>query len=448
VDTKPLKAVITNHYPLLIVLIASWLLSASMGTYTNWDAEKEYEAAASILTRGFPYVSSGLMINQAPLCFYTTAAAMQFTGEGYINGVAVVDVFGLGCVAAIYALGAVLYGRKTGLVAAALFGFVPWHVFLSRIYLIDNEYLFFSLVFLAVGALAVRYKSEKLVLAAGIIFGLSLMTKLFAAFALVPMALIIYVNQREGGVFRLTRRNLAIFVTPTLVLHAVWYGLFANQQFFGVYFNSDFTHPNRVANPILAFVPITMVDSAGVFLFAAAGLAVAFGLIYRRKLARFLRLDAVLLLSIAFVVAVNMFMAVVLHSNPAYISAVKYSYLALPFFCVLAASVIDKGRVLWQETGKTGRWIVALLVGVGAALVLASLIESTLFLNEWYPFAAFGVDTVSYFPFFLNTPAPPLDTMVPMQYGALALAVLAMFLQPLMSQMKSALTALHVALKS
>ena len=447
---QTLIAAFKKHYPLLFVLAACWLLSTSMGSYTNWDAETEYQAAVSVLTTGYPIAPTGLMINQAPLCFYTTAAVMQFTGEGYVNGVAVIDAFGLCCVAAVYALGAILYGRKTGLVAAALFGFSPWHVFLSRIYLIDNEYLFLCLVFLGVGALATKRNSEKLVLAAGVIFALAMLTKLFAVFALVPMALIVYFNRRNGVEFKLTRHNIQVFAAPTLISHVFWYGVLARDSFMYVFFNTDFTHPNQVANPILAFVPVTMVNSGGYFVFAAAGLALTVGLAYRRRLATLLRWDLVMLLSIAFVVGLNTFIAVMLHSNPAYISAVKYSYMALPFFCIVAASTIDKGMLIVQERGKwdMAKLVKVLLTGVGAALIFASLLEGTMFLNKWHPFASFGVDTVSYFPFFLNTQAPPQDTLTLMQYAALGLAVFGMFVATLASRMKRSLSVLILALKS
>ncbi len=449
-NAQTLKVIIEKHYPLLVVLIASYLLTTSMGTYTNWDAKTEYEAAATILTRGFPYVPSGLMINQPPLCFYITAAVLQAAGASYLNGVAVVETFGLGCVAATYALGTVLYGRKTGLAAAAIFGFTPWHVFLSRIFLIDNQYLFLSLLFLTMGVLAVKRNSEKLVLAAGMVFGLSILTKLFAVFALVPMTLLVYFNHRNGGTFRLTKRNLLIFASPTLILQAVWYGIFANQNFNAVYFNTDFFHPNRVADPILTFVPITMVNSAGYFVFAAAALAVTAGLTYCRKIAVFLRLDIILFLSAAFVIGVNTLMAVGLHSNPAYISAVKYSYMSLPFLCIIAASMLDKSKLLLspndpQNKVKWAKW--ALVVGA-AVLIFASLLESTLFNSTWAVFAAFGVDTVSYFPFFLNTDPMSKNTVLIMHFFALALAVLSMFLPFLFSHMNKSLKLLYAILKS
>ena len=277
-----------------------------------------------------------------------------------------------------------------------------------------------------------------------------MLTKLFAVFALVPMALIIYFNSRSGGTFKLAKSSILIFSTPTLIGHAVWYGALARDSFTYVFFNTDFTHPNQVTNPNLAFVPVTMIDSAGYVLFAAAALAVGVGFMYRRRLAELLRWDAVMLLSIAFVAGLNTFIAVGLHSDPAYISTVKYSYMALPFFCLLAASSIDKGGLLLEGTGKWDRAKLAkaLLFGGAVALVFVGLLESTLFLNLWHPFAAFGVDTVSYFPFFLNTQAPPQDTLTLMQFSAIGLAVFSMSLPGVACRMKRSLRLLVFALRS
>ena len=158
VTDKSVRAFLGAHYPLIGVLLGSFLITASMGTYTNWDAQLEFEAASNVLTRGFPYLSTGLMINQPPLGFYTSAPVFGTLGLSYLNGVGLAAAFGLGCTALVYALGAVLYGKRTGLAAAALFGFVPWHVYMSRIFLIDNQCLFFSLLFLTVGVMAVRAK--------------------------------------------------------------------------------------------------------------------------------------------------------------------------------------------------------------------------------------------------------------------------------------------------
>ena len=122
VEWKSLRALLGEHYQFIGVLIATFIVLVSMGTYTNWDARTEFEAASSVVTRGFPYVTTGLMIDQPPLAFYMTAPVLQVFGLSYVNGVGFVTTLGLGCVVLVYALGTLWYGKRTGLVAAALFG--------------------------------------------------------------------------------------------------------------------------------------------------------------------------------------------------------------------------------------------------------------------------------------------------------------------------------------
>ncbi len=398
-EGKSLTALLRAHYQLIGILIGAFLIAASMGTYTNWDAQLEYQAASSVLTRGFPIVTTGLMINQPPLGFYLDAPIFQAFGLSYINGVGFITAFGLGCVALVYALGTVLYGKRTGLVAAALFSIVPWHVYMSRIFLIDNQSLFFSLLSLTVGILAIRQNSQKKLLASGVFFALALLTKLFAVFTLVPLLLMVYV-ERSGG-FKLTVRKALIFLSPSFILQAVWFGGFANQNFFGVYFSSDFTHPELIANPNLLFLPRLLVGSAGWFLFLAGLLSLSLVIGYRRLFARTLRLDAVCVGTIAAVLGLDLLFVFGFHLIVPYVSAFKYNYAALPFFCLLAASLVDKSSALIAkgEVKGKGRGLRWLLAGLGLGLLFASLVESLMFINVWSGFVAFEVDSNgNYFP--------------------------------------------------
>jgi 4-amino-4-deoxy-L-arabinose transferase-like glycosyltransferase len=427
VEDKRILAFLAIHYQLIPVLLGCFLIAASMGTYTSWDAQLEYEAASNVLTHGFPYVTTGLMINQPPLGFYTAAPIFATFGSSYLTGVGLATAFGLGCVALVYALGTVLYGKKTGLLAAALFGFVPWHVYMSRIFLIDNQYLFLSLLFLVVGVLAVKRNSQRLVLAAGVLFGLALLTKLFAVFALIPLALLIFLNRKEGT-FQLNLRRVLLFALPSLTLQAVWFGGFANQNFFGVYFSSDFTHPVLVADPVLGFLPIIFMKSAGWFLFIAVFFSLGLALAYRKNLAAHLRLDLICLGTIAAIAAFDMLFVFGFHLTVPYVSAIKYTYLGLPFFCLLAASVADKGWALMatMDWKKKIHLVKPLLVMVGLVLVLASLVESILFLNAWVGFVAFGVDSVTYYGFNLYSDAMPRDAVAQWHYLGLILVITAL----------------------
>lgn len=397
---KSFLALLKEHYQLSGVLIGAFLVALSTGTYTNWDAELEFEAATSVVTRGFPFVTNGLMINQPPLGFYLDAPVFHAFGLSYANGVGLATAFGLGAVVLVYALGSMLYGKRTGLVAAALFGIVPWHVYMSKIFLIDNQNLFFSLLFLAAGVLALRKNSQKLLAVAGVFFVVAFMTKLFAIFMLVPFLLIIFL-QRKHLQLKINLRKVLIFLAPTFVLQAVWFGGFANQNFFGVYLASDITHPVLVANPSLLFLPIILVNSAGWFLFVAGLFSLALSVFYRKFFTKILWLDAVCVGTVAAIAGLNLFLVFGLNLTVPYVSVFKYDYLALPFYCLLAASLVAKsglllGSVDWK---KKVHYVKSVLVGVGLMLFLSSLLESTSFLTKWVGFVSFGVDSVTYYPF-------------------------------------------------
>jgi 4-amino-4-deoxy-L-arabinose transferase-like glycosyltransferase len=441
VDTNPIKQLIKTHYPIIGVLIASFLIATSMGTYTNWDAQLEYEASTNILKHGLPLVTSGLLINQPPLGFYTSAAAFQLFGTSYLNGIALTTAFGVATVALVYALGILLYGRRTGLVASALFSLIPWHVYMSRTFLIDNQCLFWSLLFLVFGVLAVRRYSDKLVAAAGVFFALALLSKLFAVFALIPLILIIYFRKKEG-VFPHSNRKLILFTLPIIITQAVWYGGFANQNFLGVYFSTDFIHPVYVSNPSLLFQPIILAKATGIFLFAAIALAVVASLAYRSKLKALLRMDLICLSTIAVVLAANMALVLGLHLTVPYVSVFKYTYMALPFFCMFAASIADKATALLAGTNwknlKT-HWIEAVFAAIGFTLLFASMLENVSFLGTWVEYTSFGVDTVTYYPIDNYTQTAFGAVLLPMQYGALALIVVSIILSALIAKKSSRL---------
>jgi 4-amino-4-deoxy-L-arabinose transferase-like glycosyltransferase len=434
VNIKPLTQLIKKHYPLVGILIGSFLIAASMGTYTNWDSQLEYEAAAATANQGFPYLSTGLMINQPPFGFYTAAAAFPLFGASYQNTIAFTTLFGVASVALVYALGALLYGRRTGLVASALYGLIPWHVYMSRIFLIDNQYLFWSLLFLVVGVLAVRRKSDKLAAAAGVVFALALLTKLFAVFALIPFLLIILFAYRDRS-FPVSKRMLLLLTLPLLLSQAVWYGIFARQNFRAVYSSTDFSHPIYVSDASPLFVPDIWVKSAGIFLFAGAAFAVALAFAYRAKLRALLRMDMVCLLTVAVVGAANSILVLAFHLTVPYVSVFKYSYMALPFLCLVAASVADKGAVLLAGGGWK-KWVRPVLVAVGLLLVFASLLQSVQFLGSWVDYASFGVDSVTYYPFNLYMQTIYGSVLHPLQYGALALILISLLMPAIVTGIK------------
>jgi 4-amino-4-deoxy-L-arabinose transferase-like glycosyltransferase len=340
-----------------------------------------------------------------------------------VNGVSFVTALGLGCIALIYALGTLLYGKTTGLVAAILFGLVPWQVFMARTYLIDVQYMFLSLLFLVFGILAVKQNSQKILAASGVLFALAFLTKLFAVFLLIPLLLTVLLKGKESG-FKLNLRNVLVFLAPSFIFQAIWFGGFANQHFFGVYVASDLTHPVLIANPSLTFLPRIFVEGAGWFLPAAAVLSLILAIVFRRLFSRILWVDIVCVLTIVAVAGVDLSLVFGRHLLVPYVSAFKYDYAALPFVCLLAASLTDKVRLL-GSLGKSK--VKLLLVGLVMFLLSASLVESILFLNhsEPYPLIDFKVDYVGhYFPFNVFTPVSSYFQL--WHYLAVALIVLSL----------------------
>jgi hypothetical protein len=135
--------------------------------------------------------------------------------------------------------------------------------------------------------------------------------------------------------------------------------------------------------------------------------------------------DAVCAAAILAVVGVDSGLVLGSHLLVPYVAAFKYNYAALPFLCLLAASLTDKGRVLIGSLGS--RSVKLVTAGFGIALVSASLLESTLFLNhsEPYPLIDFKVDYVGhYFPFNVYTPVS--SNFQAWHYAAVALIVLSM----------------------
>lgn len=423
-DKNQAAAFLRGHYQILGILIGAAIILASMGTYTNWDSQKEFEAASNVVLHGFPYVSTGIMIDQAPFAFYMTAPVLEAFGISYVNGVAFVSALGLGCVALIYALGTLMYGKRSGLVAAALFGLVPWQVFFARIYLIDVPYVFLSLLFLVFGVWAVSKNSEKLLASAGVLFALAFLTKLFAIYFLVPLLLWVLLKGKESG-FKLSLRKILIFLLPSFIFQAAWFGGFANQHFFGVYFASDLTHPVSIADPSLLFLPRILVESGGWFLLASAVFSLALTLGFKRLSAKTLRVDFVCVGAIAVVAGVDLALVFGPHLLVPYVSAFKYLYAALPFLCLLAASLADKGALLAASAGE--HKVKVVLAASGLALLFGSVVECFVFLNhyELYTLIDFKVDYAgNYFPFNVYTPVS--TNFQPWHYFAVALIVLSL----------------------
>ncbi len=219
-DRVNLGRLLSEYYPLLSVLIGFLLVSFSAGPYQNGDTAWEHDATSGVLKYGLPY-ANGKLMDQPPLGFYIQAVFAKAFGFSINNGTFLVTLFGFGCVALTYAIGKFAYNKNTGFIAAMLLAFSPWHIVLSRSFLIDVPCLFFSLLSLFIGLIAVRRGSFRLFFVSGIVFAVAFNTKLYAVFILIPLlAFFFYYNPKK---LKRIVTWIAAFFIPTFLLSYLWY---------------------------------------------------------------------------------------------------------------------------------------------------------------------------------------------------------------------------------
>ncbi|SMD20572.1 4-amino-4-deoxy-L-arabinose transferase [Kibdelosporangium aridum] len=114
--------------------------------------------------------------------------------------------FGLSTVVAVYLLGKLLYGRKTGLAAAFFLAVMPYHVVVTRQVLLDGPETFFAVVVLYCTARFCAERTPRWLYSAAAVMGLTLLTKESAAI-LVLALLVFFVLHQE---LRIRPRDLLV----------------------------------------------------------------------------------------------------------------------------------------------------------------------------------------------------------------------------------------------
>lgn len=378
-DKDGIRKLVSENYPLLSILIGVVLVSFSIGPYQNGDTQWEYEAATGVIKWGMPYVKTfGNIMNQPPLGFYVEALFFKVFGSSIDTGVVLVTLFGLGCIVLVYKIGKDLYGKPTGLFAAVLFALTPWELVLSRSFLIDVQCLFFSLLCLFVGILAIRKDSVKLFMVSGAFFAAALLTKLFAAFTLIPL-LLFYVYYRPKNPRRILSQLVA-FSLPALLFAFLWYQVISGQGLLYIFHHSDFTDLNiNGVVPSYFFVGTFLNDfGLGFFFIIATVFSLFICFLFRKHFSKILIFDLICLATIISVVSVNTFLGVVLNLKSPYLNAIKFDYQSLPFFSLLAASLAGKSLSLFKSA-KSRRKLNKLPFFLAALAGLILLVASILF---------------------------------------------------------------------
>ncbi|MCW4030310.1 MAG: glycosyltransferase family 39 protein [Candidatus Bathyarchaeota archaeon] len=375
-DKQTLAGWLRENYPLIAILLGAMMLSFSVGPYENGDTIWEFKAASGVIQWGMPYVEvQGSLMNQPPLGFYLQGFFLKLFGMSVSTGVLLVTLLGISSTFLMYKIGKELYGKPAGLLAAALFGFTPWQLVLSRSFLIDVPCLFFTLVCLFFAILAIHRCSIKLATLSGLFFAAALLTKLFAIFILVPIVLL-YVYYHPETPRRIISQ-VGLFCLPVLSFSYLWYQVILGKNLFYLFSHNDFFEINLQTNqPTYFFVSNFLLNyGLGTIFIAAAIFSVLLSLIFRRRLSRFLTMDVICLVTICTICGVNTFMGASLNLNVPYTSAIKYDYQSLPFFSLLAASLAGKCSVLLRKNPLKTRGDQLLFVSglAGVFLLVASV---------------------------------------------------------------------------
>jgi 4-amino-4-deoxy-L-arabinose transferase-like glycosyltransferase len=354
----------------MAILIGVTLTATTIGPYHNPDTDLEFSAAQGVLTWGMPYANTyGNMINQPPLGFYLDAAFLQAFGTAYNNGLILMMVFGVANVALVYFLGKALYSKGTGLFAAALFGLTPWQLVMSRAYLIDGQCLFFSLLSFLVGVYAIRKNSAKLMLVSAVVFAAAFMTKFFALFMLIPLALYALFYMKK------TLKNSLLvlaYLLPAFLTYFLWYQVITGRGLLSGVGHDDFTNaiPQGLV-PSTFFVSNTLIKGLGEYLLVAVVVSVVVCLLNWRFFRKPLTLDLSFAVTILALVGLNIVLAVQFNLAAPYIGVVKYEYQLLPLFCLLAASLITKFVSLSTVLRQRRKWDIVVFAVASAGLIVA-----------------------------------------------------------------------------
>ena len=390
-----IRKLLSENYSILSILIGIMLVSLSIGPYQNGDTLWEYDAALGVIKWGMPYLSGwgNNIINQPPLGFYIEALFFKIFGSSTNTGVTLVTLFGLGSTVLVYKIGKELYGKSTGLFAAALFALTPWEFVLSRSFLIDAQCLFLSLLCLFIGIIAIRKGSFKLFMVTGAIFAAAFLTKFFAVYILIPL-LLFYVYFRPKNLKR-TFSWFGAFFLPVLLFSYYWYQVILRQ---GILFNqSDLVNRNSSVPSFFFVVNFLVNYGLGWFFIGAAILSLLVCLMYR-KFHKLLVFDLICLATILSVVSVNTFLGAVLNLNAPYLNAIKYDYQSLPFFSLLAASLVGKCISLFnslKSRGKPNKLLVYFVALGGLGLVAAAIFFNMYYTHQFstWSYLIFRVET-------------------------------------------------------
>ncbi|MFI6821596.1 glycosyltransferase family 39 protein [Micromonospora sp. NPDC050187] len=176
----------------IAAVVRAWQLDA-LGFNSD---EAVYAGQAASLAGNPRYADLFPVFRAHPMLFQALLSPFFRAGEADVAGRVVVVVLGVATVLAVYPLGARLYNRRVGLVAALLLAVMPYHVVVTRQVLLDGPMVLFATLTLYCLVRFVQAQRLAWYLATAAMLGLTMLTKetsvvlaggVYAFLALTPM---------------------------------------------------------------------------------------------------------------------------------------------------------------------------------------------------------------------------------------------------------------------
>ncbi|MCW3842515.1 glycosyltransferase family 39 protein [Micromonospora yasonensis] len=176
----------------LALFLRVWQLDA-LGFNSD---EAVYAGQAASLAGNPNYTPFFPVFRAHPMLFQTLLSPFFRTGEVDVAGRVVVATLGVATVLAVHLLGARLYGRRVGLVAALFVAVMPYHVIVTRQVLLDGPMVLFATLTLYCLVRFVQGQQVLWYVATGAMLGVTMLTKetsvvmaggVYAFLALTPM---------------------------------------------------------------------------------------------------------------------------------------------------------------------------------------------------------------------------------------------------------------------
>ncbi|HZC53476.1 MAG TPA: glycosyltransferase family 39 protein, partial [Mycobacterium sp.] len=260
---------------LLVALVVGAVLRLiDLGRVGLNSDEAVYAGQAASMAGNAHFTGIFPVVRAHPLLVQMIASPLYASGRPDVAGRYIAAAFGLATIAMVYVLGGVLYRPRVAALAALLLAVMPYHVTITRQFLLDGPMTFFTTAALVCMAKAVDTATPRWFVGAGACLGAAALCKetgLVLAVAALGF-LCVYARAWRSGRFIMAAAGVALGLTAAYPLITALSGGGHNGQSYLLW------QLTRQPNHGPSFYPVVVGASVGFVLLAVA----AYGLLIGR----------------------------------------------------------------------------------------------------------------------------------------------------------------------